>query len=79
MSEQEKEILEKLEKNFPGGSVAVQDVSGRSDFSLLTSIMLTAVSARRLRDLLCHLGGERPLQGPESHQAASAGQQSARR
>ena len=28
MSEQEKEILEKLQKNFPGGTVAVQDVSG---------------------------------------------------
>lgn len=28
MSEQEKEILQKLLKEFPGGSVAVQDVSG---------------------------------------------------
>lgn len=28
MSEQEKEILDKLQKNFPGGTVAVQDVSG---------------------------------------------------
>lgn len=30
MSEQEKEILQKLLKEFPGGSVAVQDVSGKS-------------------------------------------------
>lgn len=28
MSEQEKEILAKLRKEFPGGTVAVQDVSG---------------------------------------------------
>lgn len=28
MSEQEKEVLQKLLKEFPGGSVAVQDVSG---------------------------------------------------
>lgn len=28
MSEQEKEVMQKLLKEFPGGSVAVQDVSG---------------------------------------------------
>jgi len=34
MSEQEKEILAKLRKEFPGGTVAVQDVSGEPSLQL---------------------------------------------
>lgn len=38
MSEQEKEILGKLLKEFPGGSVAVQDVSGGSSTDTQTLV-----------------------------------------
>ena len=34
MSEQEKEILKKLQENFPGGTIAVQDVSGEAAFAI---------------------------------------------
>lgn len=43
MSEQEKEILDKLKKNFPGGTVAVQDVSGECGLLLLVSYLTHCV------------------------------------
>lgn len=83
MSEQEKEILHKLQKNFPSSTIAVQDVSGGSR-SL--SFMLfgrgekraDAGSSRRMRYLLRHLGRKRQVQGLEQDQAAPARQQGAR-
>lgn len=82
MTEQEKEILGKLEKAFPGGTVAVQDVSGAytsthlsSDSHLPTAESLFRHTFRWVRDLLCNLDRERQLQGSQQDQAASKGEQ----